>query len=248
VLSSQSDTLARSFFDRQAAAWADRYQSPTYRQRQQLISKIIQQQVLRLSRPVGTIKVLDFGCGSGVLLKDAANLGLQVTGVDHSKAMIDAAHEQLSGFGKHVNLEWLQSSSGQGNYERETYDIVICLSVLEFVPGIDSLLFRLCARTATGGILVVSVPNRQSWLRAIEKFIFRHPRIFQRFSALDHLTGSDSYLSHQAHQLTRNQLLNMVQRQGLREESHRFHIAPAWLRSVEFMKRVGMMLIMTFRK
>ena len=74
--------------------------------------------MLKLNRPAKTIKLLDFGCGSGVIAKDAATLGLQVTGVDNSQAMIDAAREQLSGFGKQVNLEWLQSGSVEANMRK----------------------------------------------------------------------------------------------------------------------------------
>jgi 2-polyprenyl-3-methyl-5-hydroxy-6-metoxy-1,4-benzoquinol methylase len=161
--------------------------------------------------------------------------------------MIDAAHKQLSRFGKQPNLEWLPSNSGKGAYEQEHYDIVLCLSVLEFVPDISSLLFRLCSRVNRGGILVLSVPNRQSWLRAIEHFIYRHPQKFRQFSVLDHLTGSDSYLNYQAHQFTRKQLSGMVQQNGLREEARRFHAAPLF-RSIDHFAPVGMMLMMTFRK
>jgi len=98
-------------------------------------------------------------------------------------------------------------------------------------------------------MLVVSVPNRKSWLRTIEKFIYRRPQMFQRCSTLDHLTGPDSYLNHQSHQLFRCELSDIVKRQGLREEAHRFHVAPAALfRVVDCLEQAGMMLLMTFRK
>jgi len=248
MLTSQSDSLVSDFFERQAFGWVDRYQTPSYQQRRELATKILGKEVLRLNRQASTIKLLDFGCGSGVLLGVAAGLGLQVTGVDNSKSMIDAAHKQLSRFGKQPNLEWLPSNSGKGAYEQENYDVVLCLSVLEFVPVISSLLFRLCARVNKGGILVLSVPNRQSWLRAIEHFVYRHPQKFRHFSSLDHLTRSNSYLNYQAHQLTRKQLSRMVQQNGLREEAHRFHAAPALFRSIDHLAPVGMMLMMIFRK
>lgn len=244
---SQSDTFADLFFSQQSATWADRYRSPSYAQRRQLIAEIVRKEVLRLNRPAPTIKLLDFGSGSGVILRDSAELGLQVTGVDNSQAMIDAARKHLSGFGKQVNLEWLQNASGEGKYEKESYDIVLCVSVLEFVPDIHSLLLRIWARVASGGMLVVSVPNRRSWLRTIEKFINRHPQMFQRLSTLDHLTGSDSYLNHQAHQLTRRELSDIGRGQGLREEAHRFHAAPPLLQGFDRLEQVGMMLMMIFR-
>lgn len=248
MLSSQPASSTDKFFDTQAAVWPERYQSRTYRKRRQLINQIIRDEVLRLSRPAATIRLLDFGCGSGVPLRDAAHLGLQVTGVDDSHSMIDVAHEELSDYGKQVTLEWLQTSWGKGDYQREAYDIVLCLSVLEFVSDISSLLCRLSARVHAGGILVVSVPNRQSWLRAIEKFVYLHPGPFRRFPALDHLTGPDSYLNYQTHQLTRDELSAMIQRHGLTEESYQFHVAPTLLGGVESMDRIGMMLTMTFRK
>lgn len=244
---SHPEPFASAFFSKQADSWADRYRSPTYQQRRQFVGETIRKEVLKLNRPAIAINVLDFGCGSGVIARDAAALGLHVTAVDNSQAMIDAAREQLSSFGTQVNLEWLQSSSGEGKYEEGCYDIVLCLSVLEFVPDIHSLLSRLSARVGTGGLLVVSVPNRRSWLRAIEKFVYRHPQPFRQFSMLNHLTGSDSYLDHQAHQLSRCELLEIITEKGLREEACRFHAAPALLRSVDRMQNVGMILMMTFR-
>lgn len=135
---------------------------------------MIRKEVTRLNRPTITVKLLDFGCGSGVIARDTVALGLQVTGVDNSQAMIDAAREQLSGFGTQVNLECISSSSVEGKYAEESYDIVLCLSVLEFIPHIQSLFARLTARVGAGGLLVMSVPNRMS-------FIYRHPQPFRRF-------------------------------------------------------------------
>src|SRR5438067_1342170 len=233
AVSSQSEALAQSFFEGEAARWADRYQSPTYRQRRQLVRGIVKHEALRANHHARTLTLLDFGCGAGILLKDAADLGLSVTGVDTSKAMIDAARDQFVDCKAHVNLEWLRSSSGEGNYQKQEYDIVLCASVLEFVPDCTALFWRLCARVSPGGILIASVPNRNSWLRRIEAFIHGHPQLFRRFAALDYVTGANSYLELQTNQLTRDELLLMARCEGLIEEQHRFHVAPRFLRWVE---------------
>lgn len=120
--------------------------------------------------------------------------------------MVDAARNRLLGSEDQPKLEWLQNNSGQGGYEGQNYDIVLCLSVLEFVLDYELLLFRLCDRVAPGGLFVVSVPNRYSWLRTLERFIHIHPRAFRRFSSVDHLTGADSYLNYQTRQFTRTEL------------------------------------------
>src|SRR5690348_5546141 len=73
---SQSDTLAQPFFDRQAAMWTLRYAGGTYKQRRELVRQIVRNELLRLGRPASTAKLLDFGCGSGVVMKDAGDLGL----------------------------------------------------------------------------------------------------------------------------------------------------------------------------
>lgn len=247
-LSCESEALITSFFDLQATTWADRYESATYKQRRQLVGEIVRREVMRLKRPAKTIRLLDFGCGSGVLLEDAGKFGLQITGVDSSKAMVDAARSRLLGFDGQPKLEWLQNNSGQGSYEGQNYDIVLCLSVLEFVIDYQPLLVRLCDRVAPGGLFVISVPNRYSWLRTLEKFIHHYPGAFRRFPAVDHLTAAGSYLNHQTRQLTRMELRHLLCRQGLTEETHRFHAAPRLLRRIDFTERVGMMLMMTFRK
>jgi 2-polyprenyl-6-hydroxyphenyl methylase/3-demethylubiquinone-9 3-methyltransferase len=247
-VNSRSEALLESFFDKQAAAWADRYLSPTYKQRRRLVCEIIKNEVLKSTRPARDLKLLDYGCGSGILLKDAADLGLQVTGIDISKLMIDTARDRLAGCDAEVTLEWIRSTAGEGNYQSQRYDLVLCLSVLEFVPHLASLSSSLCALVSDGGVLVVSVPNRNSWLRDMERFVHRHSWLFRTFTAFDHLTGADSYLDYQKTQLTRRELLRMAQAEGLAKEQYRFHVAPSFLRGVEKLEFVGMMLLAVFRK
>src|SRR5207302_464008 len=159
-------------------------------------------------------EVRDFGCGTGVLLKDMAEMGASVTGVDNSQAMIHAAQIHLSD--PRVALEWIPNDSGEGAYESRVYDIVVCISVLEFVEELETVLSRLCSRVAPGGVLIVSVPNRDSWLRKIEKCAYRHPGMVRRFSRLSYLAQPECYLSIQTHQLTLQQLAQMVGREAMR--------------------------------
>ena len=244
---SKADLSTEAFFSFQSRLWQPRCDSRSYRERQKLVGKLIRAEVARLQREPYTIKVFDFGCGTGTILKDLAHLGLRMTGVDSSRAMIDLGRSELAAFGTQVSLEWLRGDSGIGNYTSETYDIVLSLSVLEFVASAEALLLNLCDRVASGGLLIVSVPNRRSWLRVIETFIYRHPGAFRRFSLLDHLTKPDSYLKYQAHQFSRDDLLKIVSCDFI-EEQHQFHIAPFLPGRMQPFEAIGMMLMVAFRK
>lgn len=236
------------FFASEAQIWEARYESRTYRQRRDLVLQSVKDECNHLSRKPEEINVLDFGCGNGVLLRELLELGVRAAGVDRSKAMIEKALAQLGRQTKHVRLEWLRSSSGQGEYEARSYDIVICTSVLEFVPDLELVLSRLCSVVRSQGILLVSVPNRSSWLRKLERIVRRNRRVFRPLPMFKHLTDEESYLNYQQRQLTLRELTRLVEACGLRREQQRFHVAPVLFGAVERSERIGMMLLATFRK
>lgn len=248
MASSTAKSSADTFFAAQAEVWEERYESRTYRERRQLVRELVRAEVVRLGRPTSEIEVLDFGCGGGVLLKDLLELGLSVAGVDTSRDMIDKARSHLGCGDKQVELEWLANSSGEGNYLQRSYDIVVGTSVLEFVPEIESVVARLAAVVRTGGILIVSVPNRQSWLREVEQLMHRHAGTFRHLPGFSSLAQKGACLDIQKHQFTLAKLAALFQRVGLAEETHRFHVAPVFLSSIEDFQMIGMMLTAVFRK
>jgi 2-polyprenyl-6-hydroxyphenyl methylase/3-demethylubiquinone-9 3-methyltransferase len=245
---STNDPSADAFFADQAEDWERRYESRIYQQRRELVLGFVKAELDGIGRRPETIDVLDFGCGSGVLLTDLVQLGVKAAGVDSSSAMIEQACSRLAQVHGHVKLEWLSNGSSRGAYQKQNYDIVLCTSVLEFIPEIEVVVLNLCSLVRPGGILLVSVPNRRSWLRVVEKFVHRHRRFFRGLRRFDHLTGTDSYLSFQQHQLTLRELRSMVERHGLQPEQHRFHVAPRFLAKLENWGKFGMMLMATFRK
>jgi ubiquinone biosynthesis O-methyltransferase len=243
-----SNLAAKAFFSAQSRIWSTRYESRTYRQRRDLIKELVQKHLVSLNVEGRAFEVLDFGCGSGVLSKDVAELGARVTAVDNSEAMIDAAHLQLSSMHERVRLEWISNDCGAGAYEDHLYDIVLCISVLEFVSDLQAVLSRLCSCVTKGGILILSVPNRLSWLRRFEKFVYMHPPLLRCFSQLKYLAHPDCYLTIQRHQLTLQELSHMVQKDRMRKEEHRFCVAPRLLGRLECIEKVGMTLVAVFRK
>lgn len=104
-------------------------------------------------------KILDIGCGGGILAESMAARGAMVTGIDASPAALRSAREHLRESG--VEVEYLQATAEQMAAQRDqAYDMVTCMELLEHVPEPASVV-RACARLARpGGEVIFSTINR----------------------------------------------------------------------------------------
>ena len=113
-------------------------------------------------------KVLDIGCGGGILSESMAAKGGVVTGIDMAEKPLGVArlHQIESG----VDVEYLQSTAESLATERAgNYDIVTCLEMLEHVPS-PLTVIRACRELVKpGGDVFFSTINRnpKSFLFAI---------------------------------------------------------------------------------
>jgi 2-polyprenyl-6-hydroxyphenyl methylase/3-demethylubiquinone-9 3-methyltransferase len=118
--------------------------------------------------PVAGKKVLDVGCGGGILTEALATKGAELTGIDMGEAPLAVArlHAQDSGLEidyRHCTAEQLASET-PGDY-----DILCCLEMLEHVPDPASVIQACAELTRSGGDLYFSTINRnpKSFLFAI---------------------------------------------------------------------------------
>ena len=115
-------------------------------------------------------KVLDVGCGGGILSESMARRGADVTGIDLGAENLKAAalHAEQSGLGhtlryQHIPVETLaKTHAGQ-------FDVVTCMEMLEHVPDPQSIVQACFELLAPGGVCVLSTINRnpKSYLFAI---------------------------------------------------------------------------------
>ena len=104
-------------------------------------------------------RVLDVGCGGGILAESMASSGAIVTGIDLSEKALSVARLHLFESGQTV--EYRQISVEQMAQENpSTFDVVTCMEMLEHVPDPASVI-RACAKLVKpGGAVYFSTINR----------------------------------------------------------------------------------------
>jgi len=109
-------------------------------------------------RPLEGLKLLDIGCGGGLVSEPLARLGGVVTGIDPAGASLEAARGHAKGQGLEINYRdaWAEDLVKEG----AQFDAVHCLEVIEHVPDVAEFLKTCRSLVAPGGIMVLSTINR----------------------------------------------------------------------------------------
>lgn len=118
--------------------------------------------------PLAGQKVLDVGCGGGILSEAMALRGAEVTGIDMGEANLNTAklHALESGVKVDYQLIAVEDLAAK---QPESFDVVTCLEMLEHVPNPESIIQACAALVKPGGKLVFSTINRnpKSYLFAV---------------------------------------------------------------------------------
>jgi len=144
----------RKYFDWKAENWGALYEDPHIlgfglRMRKQRVLELFDQ-------PGG--KILDVGCGPGVMVEDFLERGCQFWGVDVSSKMIEEAHKRL-GYRPNVHLALGQAECL--DYPDAFFDAVLALGVIDYTEE-EIALGEMIRVLRPGGTLLLSAPNRYS--------------------------------------------------------------------------------------
>jgi len=113
-------------------------------------------------------RVIDVGCGGGILSEALARRGAEVTGIDMGEAPLAVARLHLLESQLHVQYERASAEDYAARHPGE-FDVVTCLEMLEHVPDPASVLSACSTLLKPGGHLFVSTINRnpKAWLFAV---------------------------------------------------------------------------------
>jgi 2-polyprenyl-6-hydroxyphenyl methylase/3-demethylubiquinone-9 3-methyltransferase len=118
--------------------------------------------------PLAGQRVIDVGCGGGILAESMARKGATVKGIDLAEKSIGVA--KLHGLESGIAVDYeVIATEAIADREPAQYDLVTCMEMLEHVPD-PSAVVAACAKLAKpGGTLVFSTLNRnpKSFLFAI---------------------------------------------------------------------------------
>jgi 2-polyprenyl-6-hydroxyphenyl methylase / 3-demethylubiquinone-9 3-methyltransferase len=104
------------------------------------------------------LRILDVGCGGGLISEPLARLGAVVTGIDAAEANIAVARAHARG--ADLEIDYRQASAEELSVAGERFDAVLALEVVEHVADLDAFLAAAAALVRPGGAFIASTLNR----------------------------------------------------------------------------------------
>lgn len=113
---------------------------------------------IKTRRPFAGLRLLDIGCGGGLMCEPMARLGFAVTGIDADVTALDVARDHAAAQNLHVDYQ--SRAAEHLAAAKETFDAVLALEVVEHAT--DPALFIATATSLVkpGGALLLSTLNR----------------------------------------------------------------------------------------
>jgi len=116
------------------------------------------------SKPLKGLKILDIGCGGGLLCEPLNMLGAEITGVDASKDNIEIAKQHAKEM--NLDIQYICSSPENLNIKKK-FDIVLNMEVVEHVEDVNLFIHHCSKLIKKDGIMFVATLNKN-----LKSFLF----------------------------------------------------------------------------
>jgi len=109
-------------------------------------------------RPLEGLRILDIGCGGGLLSEPVARMGAHVLGADASERNIGIAQTHAAQTG--VEVDYRAITAEALAVAGETFDVVLNMEVVEHVADVDFFISTCASMVRPGGLMLISTINR----------------------------------------------------------------------------------------
>ena len=118
-------------------------------------------------RPLAGLKILDIGCGGGLMCEPLARLGAEVTGIDAVEKNIKSA--QIHANQNELNINYKLSAVEE--LPNKKYDIILNLEVIEHVNNQKLFISKSCELVNHGGLMFVATINKTIFSIVFAKYL-----------------------------------------------------------------------------
>jgi 2-polyprenyl-3-methyl-5-hydroxy-6-metoxy-1,4-benzoquinol methylase len=155
----EAQAAVDAFFDRDAPNWEAIYErrdvfSVIHQHRHQTALDWVQNLQL-----VPAARILEVGCGAGLLSVQLARRGFEVESVDSTAAMVDLARQNAVRAGVHVTVSQADAHSLE-SHSSGAYTLVLALGVIPWLHSPEVAVAEMSRVLASGGHLIVNADNR----------------------------------------------------------------------------------------
>ena len=118
--------------------------------------------------PLSGLKILDIGCGGGMVCEPLARLGAKVTGLDLAENLLEVARLHAADQGLEIDYRAL-SAEELAQKEGGAFDVVLALEILEHLPNPSDFIESIKTLVNPQGLSAISTLNRspQAYIAAI---------------------------------------------------------------------------------
>ena len=118
--------------------------------------------------PLSGLKILDIGCGGGLVCEPLARLGAEVTGIDAVKKNVKSA--QIHAEQNNLKINYILSVVEELSISN-TYDIILNLEVIEHVNNQNLFISKSCKLVGQGGLMFVATINKTLFSIVFAKYL-----------------------------------------------------------------------------
>ena len=120
-------------------------------------------------KPFAGLRILDIGCGGGLLCEPMARLGAQIVGADASPVNVEVAriHARQS----NLKIDYRATTSEELSDQEETFDCILNMEVVEHVADVNLFISSCAKMVKPGGLMFVATINRTFKANALAIFM-----------------------------------------------------------------------------